>query len=397
MSFTRWLSDSLSLSSRTSGRASRPASKRKATAPRRTFRPSMECLEDRWVPSTLQVTSSADIATQHGTLRWAVATAQNGDTIRLTHAVQSTGITLTQGELVLTQQGLTIKAAGDTPVMISGGGISRVFEVATGADVTLSNLAITGGNGLANNPAGDASNDRSGGGIQVDAGAALTVRGSTLYGNSAFYNGGGISIYIGTLTVIDSTLSGNSASYGGGISNNTGTLTVRGCTLSGNSANFGGGIYNDAFATLTTVRDSTLSGNSASAGGGIYSDAMLTVRDSTLSGNSATIGGGIYNGGTMTARGSTLSDNSATYGGGIYNSYGTVTVSRSTLSGNSATIAGGGIFNSSSGTLTVSHSSTICGNSAPVGFGADLYNLGYLFQDTSSMICILDGNPAIPI
>ena len=46
MSFTNWLSDSLGLSSR-------PASRRETPAARRTFRPRLEALEDRWVPSTL--------------------------------------------------------------------------------------------------------------------------------------------------------------------------------------------------------------------------------------------------------------------------------------------------------------------------------------------------------
>ena len=50
------------------------------------------------------------------------------------------------------------------------------------------------------------------------------------------------------MTVTDSTLSGNSAgSDGGGIAHATGTLTVTGSTLSGNSAQrAGGGISNIA-------------------------------------------------------------------------------------------------------------------------------------------------------
>jgi hypothetical protein len=53
MSFIRWLLDPLVLSSRTPGRATRPASKRKATALQRTFRPCLECLEDRAVPAII--------------------------------------------------------------------------------------------------------------------------------------------------------------------------------------------------------------------------------------------------------------------------------------------------------------------------------------------------------
>ena len=62
----------------------------------------LEALEDRCVPSTLTVTSSADDVTLNHTLRYAVAHAQSGDTILLTAAI-TTPIVLTHGELVLSQ------------------------------------------------------------------------------------------------------------------------------------------------------------------------------------------------------------------------------------------------------------------------------------------------------
>lgn len=74
---------------------------------------------------------------------------------------------------------------------------------------------------------------------------------------------------------------------------------------------------------------------------------------------------------------------------------GRVKYSKGTLSGNSATVAGSGIYNA--GTVTVRDTSTICGNSAPAGFDTDVYNLGVLYKDGTSMICKLDGNHALPI
>jgi len=51
--------------------------------------------------------------------------------------------------------------------------------------------------------------------------------------------------FFATLTISGSTVSGNSASYdGGGIYNFFGMMTVSGSTLSGNSAENGGAIYN---------------------------------------------------------------------------------------------------------------------------------------------------------
>ena len=53
-----------------------------------------------------------------------------------------------------------------------------------------------------------------------------------------------------------------------------------------------------------------------------------------------------------------------------------MTLSGTTASTNAATEAGGGTFNASKGHLTILSESTLTGNSAPVGFGGDLYNLG---------------------
>ena len=70
-----------------------------------------------------------------------------------------------------------------------------------------------------------------------------------------------------------------------------------------------------------------------------------------------------------------LSGNSATYGGGIYNHASSVTISGSTLTTNVASTAGGAIYNDGS-TVIVKNGSSITGNTAPVKFGADVYNQG---------------------
>ena len=58
----------------------------------------------------------------------------------------------------------------------------------------------------------------------------------------------------------------------------------------------------------------------------------------------------------------------------------------------------GGIhLGGNSATVKVKNSSTITGNTAPAGSGADVYNYGVVYLDSSSSIAILDGNPAKPI
>jgi predicted outer membrane repeat protein len=137
-------------------------------------------------------------------------------------------------------------------------------------------------------------------------------------------------------------IDGNAANYGAGVFN-TGTLTLHQSSLSGNSADHsGGGIYS---SDTLTLNHSTLSGNSADLGGGIINFSALTVNQSTFSGNSATSdGGGVHNNGILTVNQSTFFANSANEGGGIAN-LNTMTINQSTLTANSSATRGGGIEN----------------------------------------------------
>lgn len=215
---------------------------------------------------------------------------------------------------------------------------------------------------------------REGGGIVNVAGGTLTVTGSTFSENSAgaFSSGGAIlsNSYSGANTVMitNSTFISNSAPYasGGGIAFvNGGTLTVSDSTFSGNSAISGGGIYH--YQSTVDLTGSTFSGNSSNSGGAIRNDGgTLTVNRSTFSNNSANSGGGIVNAGTLTVVNSTFSGNSTTwaggFGGGILNS-GALTVHNSTFSGNSTLASGAGIASSSGGTIK----NTIIANSRSGG------------------------------
>ena len=164
------------------------------------------------------------------------------------------------------------------------------------------------------------------------------------------------------------------------VTGDTTEVTISGMTISngntvGTPSSRGGGIFNDG-GTLT-ITDSTISGNTAQDAGAIRNDGTLEVSDSTLSGNTSnSAAGAIQNVGALEVSNSTFSGNSADggNGGGIFNQCtlediiciegtGTATVTDSTFSGNSAGDRGGAISNSSSGTLEVSDS-TFSGNSA---------------------------------
>jgi hypothetical protein len=126
---------------------------------------------------------------------------------------------------------------------------------------------------------------RNSGGAINNIGRTITITESTISGNKAgepdtteFFSGlgGGIATYNGSLTITRSTISGNSVGYqGGGIFNQNATVTITNSTLSGNVADDdGGGFYNHpSSGQLVTIAHSTVTGNSVKFGfgGGIRS------------------------------------------------------------------------------------------------------------------------------
>ena len=103
----------------------------------------------------------------------------------------------------------------------------------------------------------------------------------------------------------------------------------------------GGAIYNSA---KLTIIGSTISGNSADggsssspgSGGGISNGGRLTIINSTITKNSASglaNGGGIFNSGTLTVSNSTISRNSSSSSAGGIDNVGTLTVTNSILTG----------------------------------------------------------------
>src|SRR5262249_50005547 len=133
--FTHWLSKYLGLSLR-------PPSRRKTPTARPTFRPVLEALENRWVPSTLTVTNNLDSGA--GSLRAEIAAAKNFDTIVFAPSPARQTIHLPGGGLSL-KHSLTTAGPGAGSLTVSGSPISRVFEVAQPAKVTLSGLTISDG------------------------------------------------------------------------------------------------------------------------------------------------------------------------------------------------------------------------------------------------------------
>lgn len=183
---------------------------------------------------------------------------------------------------------------------------------------------------------------------------------------------GGSTAYDASFTISESTISDNTAlDEGAGVylDEPDDPVVIERTTIDSNfSASDGGGVFlddTDADGTLT-IDESTVSGNEAENGAGValYSpDDAVTIQNSTVSGNSAAQrGGGVYvyelpideaedEAGSLAINNSTLSDNSAEgapaedstgTGGGVYvdNRYddGTVSISSSIVANS---VAGG--------------------------------------------------------
>ncbi|CAN5439737.1 hypothetical protein BH20ACI1_BH20ACI1_14230 [soil metagenome] len=234
--------------------------------------------------------------------------AATNDTI--TFAAGLTTITLTN-EIIINNNGtLTITGNGANVFTIDGGaGTNRIFTNL--ATTIISGATLTGGNGMgANFP------NFIGGAIFT--GNSLTLDSVHITGNSSSSSsGGGVYFGGGTHSIINSTISGNTANNCGGF-NTESDITVVNSTISGNtvpnSGNVGGGFCSQR--GTTTLRNVTITNNTAGSGGGINIDfgATLNFGNTIVAGNTATGGSGAeirFGTGTITSAGYNLVGDSA--------------------------------------------------------------------------------------
>lgn len=257
-------------------------------------------------------------------------------------------------DIIDTTGSLTILGAGSGQTIIDATGLvdDRVFDVLSGTDLTLQGLTVTGGNAVG----------ASGGGIRNIG--TLTLVDAAVDGNTAELNGGGILNgelgLQGILNISNSDVSNNSAVDGAGIYNNDQSqVTIVDSAVTGNTGSGdGAGIYNDLQATIDITR-SDISGNTAALdGGGIYNNdlASLNIADSKVNNNTANQGGGIFNeeAASLTVSRTTVSGNTSTLGGGgIYNDGGDATLNQVSILTNTAHLDGGGLYNATGGQVTI--------------------------------------------
>jgi hypothetical protein len=173
-----------------------------------------------------------------------------------------------------------------------GGGI----DVTNNSDLTISNSEIRSNTAL-----------RYGGGVYANFFSAATIEtsivadnvvtGSEQYFGYEFGRGGGLFFDFGfgdPATIVSSTISGNRAGQGGGIYAYSTPLQMERTTISSNIGVEGGGIW----AEQVDIVQSTISGNTASGtGGGIFLNSQggqsSEIAHATIAYNSANIGRGV--------------------------------------------------------------------------------------------------------
>ena len=237
------------------------------------------------------------------TITQALSLASSGDTIEVAGHIS---------DAVTVNTTITVEQwPGQTTAVVDASQQSgrSVFEIDSGG-LTLDGITVTGGTAL------------TGAGIDMEPSTSITVIHSTISGNTATVppnfprgagaiGGGIVSRSPGTVTITDSTIADNTAQgdnssgpfpgdggRGGGISN-LGTMTITNSTITGNTAAAGsdsggvaGGIDSD-FGSAT-ITDSTITDNTAAAepsgggtGGGIFAPASTTIGASIVANNVA--------------------------------------------------------------------------------------------------------------
>lgn len=207
----------------------------------------------------------------------------------------------------------------------------RIFDVASGANLTLENVTVQDGVLIENRSVrvdvvgqdersrlieiGNIDTSPNGAGINVETGGRLVLNNTIVKSNQTEAKGGGIN-NAGTTIINDSIIKTNESKNintrglfvretktGGGIFN-SGTLTINRSSIINNFVQSaiptdiegaGAGITNEAGGIVTIVNTSILGNNAGvDAGGGLLTRGRATIINSTIVDNTAQVGGGIY-------------------------------------------------------------------------------------------------------
>ena len=358
----------------------------------------------------LVVKTTEDSAILPGTLRYALAVANDGDVVTFDSSLQGETISLAGAELVV-DKAITVDASNiwdaenDKPgITISGSGKTRVVSIS--ADASLKGLTVANGKAIM------------GAGVFVESETNVSLIDCIVTGN-----------------ILKS--SPNYEFYGGGVYS-LGDLTLQNVTISSNMANANVNSHNVAVrgvgvyaAGNLTILNSEISSNSGDVsvddgtfdirGWGICSEGELAMNGCFVHDNKGSnyysasgydenpclsVGGGVYAAGSsVSIVESSVANNRAGFGGGLYLDSPAASLTNCTISENTASwnihgsyesvVCGGGIYNANALTLEYVEMSDNTANakassSAAHAYGGALYSSGTVEIANSSF----NGNTA---
>jgi len=215
------------------------------------------------------------------------------------------------GDLDITDSVL-ISGAGKTATIIDGSGLDSVFSIGEGAGASVAQgkasaaqapgmflvffNSVTIRNGVGGINAWGSGDlwvensqviDNSASGVWT-TGANVALTRSTVGNNQSSANAGGVQINAGYLTVIASSIQGNSGTVGG-ISADSGLLMTESTVHTNTGTAGAGGV---SLTGVGAIVNSTISSNTGSEGGGLSTDTDLVLLNSTVAKNTTSANGG---------------------------------------------------------------------------------------------------------
>ena len=245
---------------------------------------------------------------------------------------------------------------GGNRVTLTAPANSRHFDVSGGVVFTLDNLRLTDGN----------PSTGCGGAVRVSGNSLFISNRSSFLNNYSPSDGGALCVIAGSQAELYSSLfQSNSAALNGGAISSQGTLTVLWTDVSRNTAggNGGGVFFDSPFASTSMDFRRSLAADNKATG-------------------ASSKGGGIYLNGIADINTSTVAQNTSAEGAGIYNLNSTPSIESSTIASNQATGGAGGIMAGGAGIFYVRGS--IIANNLPLNCGTgQVSSLGYNLENTN--------------
>jgi len=322
------------------------------------------------------VSSSGNDTTGFGTINKPYSTIAKAytETVNTSSINVMNNITQTNTANLNENKTITLKSYGDVHSIIRGSSFTNNFLNVTNGTLNLQNITLDGNNvasqGSLIGVSGEGTN------LTTNTGTTLKNNNNGFVYQNDFTNleklAGAISINNkATVTINNTTITGNTGDYGGGIyQNSEKKLNISGSIINSNTSRHSGGAISANYEI--GVSSSTMDSNKGIDGGAVSSGRAITLTNVTLTNNTAAgNGGGVnaYRQSLTINSNSKINNNKAVHGGGVYVTTKTnettvnTTVENATISGNTSTGNGGGIYSSNSN-LTIKNGTTISNNQA---------------------------------